>query len=254
MGYTGGMNRTMLSLLFLAFSHGAARGEIGTNFSTNFVFKAGAPNGAAVWSDSLVQTKAGLGRSAKNVGGAWIETPPIPVGLAFRPPTSTMVTVRTQSEPAHVRLGQVYIRHGADRKHWSNWMLLTPGNTGLHDPHPTDQSTYTITLQVPEVDRKRFGALYQDWKKADPNWDDDVDAYARWLLKQDPAFFRKHLPFIGYVQIRMEHVTQRDPAAIVVGFDVSGSCTVSGMSSAPRRAGHPVDQEASWHLDTTRRP
>jgi hypothetical protein len=98
----------------------------------------------------------------------------------------------------------VYIRHGADRKHWSNWMLMTPGKTGLHvrfsshDPHPTDQSTYTITLQVPMVDRKRFGALYQDWKKADPNWDDDVDA--------------------------------------------------------PRRAGHPVDQEATWHLDTTRKP
>jgi hypothetical protein len=36
-------------------------------------------------------------------------------------------------------------------------------------------------------------------------WKSDEEAAVKWILQRDPKFFEKSLPFIGYLQFRLEN-------------------------------------------------
>jgi hypothetical protein len=62
-------------------------------------------------------------------------------------------------------------------------------------------------------------------------WTSDEEAAVKWILRRDPSFFSKSLPFIGYLQVlfetqvnggrRLEHVK------VGIGYAVSGLASIS---------------------------
>jgi len=57
-------------------------------------------------------------------------------------------------------------------------------------------------LAVPEVARKKYSSITQEW------WRTDEHELCVWIAKRNPDFFSSEFPFIGYIQVRLEGETR----------------------------------------------
>jgi hypothetical protein len=93
----------------------------------------------------------------------------------------------------------------------------------------------------------------QDYAKQDVPWKSDEEAAVRWILGKQPDFFAKHLPFIGYVQLRYELGFWGGQRIGSLKADISWG--VGGMHSAPRDAGADRPGEMSaWRFKAEEKP
>lgn len=167
----------------------------------------------ATWSkpDRLDVTPDGLGWDGTSKGqyDAWIESVPVAVGWSWRPVIAVTVTAEVlppgkftfrENQTTWPR-GEIYARYSPDRKHWSSWQCLEM-------QHPKDKrnprQTYRGTVRVPYREMKAYRELILEYRRMNVPWGDDEEAAVRWILRDDPRFFEKQLPFVGYVQFLYE--------------------------------------------------
>lgn len=199
----------------------------------------------ASWSpaNKLSITDEGLGWDGPanaSVDG-WIQTKPLAVGLSWRTATSISLQITIDPEPKEFILpngqkstpytGRVFARYSPDMKHWSTWQELQSTDLGQNLPKKSGRH-FSGRLTVPNRARHPYGLLLSEYSKQDVPWKSDEEAAVDWILKQQPDFFSKHLPFIGYVEFLFEggmYGNQR-----IRSFNADLSYALSGLHAIPR--------------------
>ena len=209
----------------------------------------------ATWSDpaKLTITDKGLGWDGEEnaLREGWIQTQPLAVGLSWRPAQSVSISVVISPAPKVITLpngqqsmpgaGAVFVRHSPDGKHWASWQLL---NNAV-DNKPAVRS-FSGRVAIPRRDRAEYERLYEKYHQLDVPWKSDEEALARWIVKQQPDFFRDHRPFIGYVQFLFEESFWGGRR--ITRFEARASYGLNGMHVEPRDKGTDRDRDMPWRF------
>ena len=177
-----------------------------------------------LWSDPLhvVVTKDGLKLAMDPRDGitpdqlhlvhrnVWVETAePIAVGWSWRPVKNCNITVR-KYPPGEFQFtdnsvifpsGSLYVRYSADAVHWSTWQGLP---TTQPEPNKGMKHEFRGDIRVPDKEQKQYQKKVMEYSRMDVPWGSDEEAAVKWILRDNPEFFSKNLPFIGYVQFLYE--------------------------------------------------
>jgi hypothetical protein len=210
----------------------------------------------ASWSDPDVIkiTNDGLGWDGHNeVKEGWIRTKPIALGLSWRPATVATIRVTIKPAPKEITLdngqkmtpylGDVYARYSPDMVHWSTWQILQH-----NDPQPADGRYFHAAIQVPDQERAEYGRYITQYSMLDVPWKSDEEAMVRWVLAQQPDFFVKHLPIIGYIEFLYEN--NFDSGQRITSFNADIIYMLPGLHSAPKDQNVYKDRESiPWRFD-----
>ena len=85
------------------------------------------------------------------------------------------------------------------------------------------------------------------WWKTNPNWSSDEDALCRWIAANAPRFFEKNIPFIGYVQIRLESLDPPEKLTMEK-LAIAYSWGVGGIHSIPKDETK-ADKKSECHFE-----
>ena len=122
--------------------------------------------------------------------------------------------------------GQFYVRYSPDAQHWSSWQVLE----GVNIPGKESKWKFKGQVCVPQKEREPYQNYLYSYYKMDVPWTSDEEAAAKWILKKDPNFFAKQIPFVGYLQFLFENQLyggQRiERIKIGIGYGVSGLATI----------------------------
>ncbi|MDZ4820960.1 MAG: hypothetical protein SGJ20_18500 [Planctomycetota bacterium] len=197
----------------------------------------------ATWSEPerLGCTKEGFGWDGEKTTyrDGWIETEPLAIGRSWIPPQNAGIRITLQTNyPADVATGQksaifytpsIYVRYSADRVHWSDWQPTDK----KEDPRNPGTPLYTTRIGLARRASETYHAKLEEWSRRDDiDWGSDEDAFCRWLVKQDPEFFAKERPFIGYVQFLIEDSFKGSQR--LTRFDAGVYWSVSGLHQNPK--------------------
>jgi len=130
----------------------------------------------------------------------WVQTKPLAVGLYWRAPTSASVGVK----------------------------ILPP----LRKDLPAD-------VGIPERELRQYQGYLEQYSKLDVPWTSDEEAAVRWILKQQPDFFERSLPFIGYIEFLFDAPFYEGWR--IKRFEAHTSYGMSGLSAAPKDGNIDVD-------------
>jgi hypothetical protein len=203
------------------------------------------PSGVT-WSAAFQLTSDGLQQLPENYkSDIWIQTHKIPVGIAWRPPSSSTVSLSIYGNGAKDYPIYAYVRYGCDGVHWSSWYPMQPSAK----LRANSLATYTCYLRLPNVAFEKFCDLEKEWEGTKPDWDEDTDACCRWIAKNHPRFFEDEIPFLGYVQFRLETFTleSRKCTKLIIGKN----WCVGGMAHI-RPDGNQTDNKKEWCFELTR--
>ena len=156
----------------------------------------------------------------------WVQSQPISAGMSWRPPTSATVRLEVEAGAGDFTYLNAYFRYGCDRVHWSTWYNLR----ALKPQDGIAASVYESDLAIPRMVQSAYRAKMQEWWETNPPWSSDEHELSVWIAKQDPDFFAREFPFIGYVQVRIEGETrglQLKSLSVKVNSAVSGITTLS---------------------------
>ena len=199
--------------------------QISVTDSTTIGFAGGRAPEGATWSSSLEPTDGGLvtkPTGPHSIWDIWFESPPLPAGMSWRPPTSTRVKLTVtglESEGGYLR---AFFRYSSDRVHWSTWYHMSGAASS-----PSGAATeYEGKLSLPRAAREKYEALMRDWWKTDPVSSSDEHEFCVWLAKHYPGYFATESPLIGYVQVRVEGAARRMQ---VGAMKIEQSWSVSGF-------------------------
>jgi hypothetical protein len=207
----------------------------------------------ATWGDraKLAITDKGLGWDGEQnaLREGWIQTQALAVGLSWRAAQSVSVNVVIRPAPRVIKLpngqqstpgpGFVFVRHSPDRKHWSSWQFLK-------DVSDKKDRSFSGRVRIPSRDREEYGRLGEEYHKLDVPWKSDEEAFAVWVVKRQPDFFREHKPFIGYVQFLFEESFWGGRR--ITHFEASASFALNGMASIPRDKDADKDRDMPWRF------
>jgi hypothetical protein len=192
------------------------------------------------WTDTkyLRATAGGLGWDGRGSRDVTIETSqPAAVGWSWHPVTT--VNISAEILPAGefsfgpnsltfpVTAGVLYARYSPDGRHWSTWQALD-----LQEPRDRRKPRlfFAGTLRVPERARRQYAALLREFAGTDGPIAVDEEAAVAWVLKKEPSFFEKELPFIGYAEFLWETQIRGDQRVqqvkIHLGYSRSGHLDV----------------------------
>jgi hypothetical protein len=194
------------------------------------------------WSASknVESTEEGLtlNAPANHSADVWLQiTEPIAVGWSWRPVQSVYIEGQVdppgeftfQKNQMTFPSGSLYARYSADALHWSDWQYL-----GFE--RPKDQNNpkqrYAGTLRVPQRQRQHYQDLLGQYQKLDVPWKSDEEAAVKWILQNDPKFFEKPAPFIGYIQFLYETSLKGGHYIKTLSFDIYYS--TGGRHTAPK--------------------
>jgi hypothetical protein len=203
--------------------------------------------------DKLGFTKEGLGwdGDANSSYDGSFTTAPIALGTAWRP--TRVVTLKCTLCPVSQVFregfwkGDLYVRYSPDKKHWSSWQMLQVNDK----PQPADKGiTFTGSLRVPEIASRRYYELVEEYSKLDVPWQSDEEAAVKWILKKDPEFFAKNLPFIGYIQFRFEGLFRAGER--IAAFDCNTAWSIGGLQTIPKDPNAQKNSEGPWRFDATK--
>jgi hypothetical protein len=192
-------------MLFLMTA--AIQAQIGSNNAVKIRFAPAEILDGITWNSSALLTESGLflERLAPNTSAeVWVQSQPIAAGMSWRPSTSVMVRVEVESGPDDFTYLHSYFRYSCDKVHWSTWYNLSSAKDQSNDI----TFAYEGWLSVPQIARKAYFALSQEWWKTNPVWSSDEHELCVWIAKRNPEFFSSEFPFIGYIQVRIEGETR----------------------------------------------
>ena len=213
------------------------------------------------WSmpDRLTITDEGLGwdGDAASSWDGWIETTPLAVGLSWRPAIGVSVRATITPAPAPISLsngqtsipykGMAFVRYSPDLKHWSTWQAMedAEGRPGV----PPGRS-WAATVQVPRCEREEYDAKLQAFMRKDVPWKSDEEAAVKWIVSKDRSFFARHIPFVGYVQLRYEGSFQGGQRLTSLSVEVSAG--IGGVHLPPKDPSAAEGRDnLPWRFDGT---
>jgi len=122
-------------------------------------------------------------------------------------------------------LGNVFIRHSPDLKHWTDWQVQE--QQPEHPAPNMSQSPRKGTLAIPRIHREHYQKLCDEFAVNSPDVPFRHEDVVRWILKGDPGYFAKGIPFIGYVQVMVE--ASLSDQQRIKGIHVSACSVIDGM-------------------------
>jgi len=214
---------------------------------------------SATWSNpkQLDCTKEGFGWDGEKRASydGWIETEPLAIGTNWRPTHNAGIRIKLQTNyPAVVaptpnsklfNTPSIYVRYSADRVHWSDWQPTDFSE----DPRAPGNVLYTTRVGVPQRASKSYQAKFQEWsRRADIAWASDEDEFCRWLVQQQPEFFAKERPFVGYVQFLVEGSFKGSER--LTRFEADVQWDVSGVHQSPKNdpQNKRLANQSSWNF------
>lgn len=197
----------------------------------------------ATWSepDKINVTKNGLGWDGEQNASrdSWIETIPLAIGLSWRPAQSVNITVEIEPEIKSITLpngqtytpsfGSMFVRHSPDCKHWSSWQAMN--HPGINNSAVTKRK-FTAFVNIPQRERKEYVSYMKKYWKLDVPWVSDEEALVKWILRKDPKFFSKYIPFVGYVQFLYENSLPGGQR--ITKFHAEAHFGIGGMHQPPK--------------------
>lgn len=171
-----------------------------------------------------------------------VRTKPIALGYNWRPPQQAGVTVTLDADRRTYALnsgqesrpyqGQVYLRYSPDLKHWSTWHVAK-----LRSTDDKKQIAFSASLGIPRSVRKPYTDLLQTYSRrgdVPAAWDEE--SAVRWIVRREPDFFAKRLPFVGYIQVMYEGNFGGDRRLrsmhLSIGYAMSGFVQASASRKA----------------------
>jgi hypothetical protein len=174
----------------------------------------------------------------------WVQSQPISAGMSWRPPTSATVRLEVEAGAEDFTYLHAYFRYSCDRVHWSTWYNLQP----LKPQQGNAASVYESSLSIPRMAQRQYQAKMQEWFNTNPAWSSDEHELSLWIINQDPDFFARELPFIGYVQVRIEGETK---GLQLKSLSVKMSSAVSGLTALSSGKARSTTGE-KWFLDVSK--
>ncbi len=206
---------------------------IGDN-SKAYWFGDGTQTALAVWSSDLTFGADGLHRKEEEPQArkresmpeanrlerglpAWIQTSPMTVGMAWRPTPAVRVYL-TSFGGGGVFPFDAHVRYGCDGLHWSSWQKMDASSTsadfgGLVGTANKEAETevYAVDIKAPQADYEAYATLWRKWHTEEGAvCCDDEGAFLSHLLRTEPDFCKKRIPFPAYVQFRL---IEKEPRA-----------------------------------------
>lgn len=200
----------------------------------------------ATWAepDKMNVATNGLGWDEENASSrdGWIQTIPLALGVSWRPPYAVSVRVSIHPKLTEFALnsgqksppysGNVYVRYSSDLQHWSTWHVLQPCEPQSSAEKQNPGRHFSGAMRIPFVEREEYSRLISEYSRLDVPWKSDEDATVRWIIENNPDFFVRQLPFMGYIQFRYEagfHGGQR-----ITSLKADVLYGMSGIHSAPK--------------------
>jgi len=215
-------------------------------YSSSIRFSASEPLEGVTWSASLAMERSGLVAAASPEGlhELWIQSPPIATSMSWRPPTSTSVSAKVVLPELDMGFLRAFARYSADKVHWSSWYNLVQSESASS----VDAREYRAWISLPSVAHEKYDGLRSEWYRTNPAWSSDEHELCVWIAKNHPDYFATEIPFIGYIQVRIEGSTGPGKRARVSELVISGGTTVSGLSAIPSGERRPSADE-EWFFD-----
>ena len=206
-------------------------GEEKINFATGKIQK------NITWSDSFSSGETGLETKllpANQSQDVWIQTHAFPIGLSWRPPQAANFSVSLDGsfdevDPTFPIPPQIFIRYSCDKLNWSTWYSFNPTDKKTKD----GLKVYASKISLPHSAAERYRNLMREWWKTNPVWSSDEHEFCEWLVKKEPDFFAKEMPFIGYVQVRIEKFSVNS-AQNIKSMTIGYFWGVGGLQSIPK--------------------
>ena len=195
----------LVVLLLINSSFFAEAKQIISSVTESSTFTSEKVDKEASWSSNLKITSNGLiptYTSWKDYDNFWLQTQPIGVGRSSNPFIGFGFSAFIKGEMKSAKYNGInlYFRYGCDREHWSTWYPLEKETKKTED----GREIYKGFVNIPKIAREKFEAMKNEWAKTKPANKDDIHELAKWIVIQEPNFFSKELPFVGYIQIRLE--------------------------------------------------
>ncbi len=197
----------------------------------------------ATWStpEYLGCTAGGFGwtGNSRTSRDGWIETNPLSIGTSWRPTQYAGIRISLEtnysaivSTGAHAKTfytPSIFVRYSADRVHWSDWQPTTMGE----DPRAPGNVVYTARVGVARRTSGSYREKLQVWSRRDDiAWGSDEHEFCSWLITQDPEYFAKERPFVGYVQFLLEASFKGNQR--LKRFEADVNWGVGGLHQFPR--------------------
>jgi len=204
------------------------------------------PDGVT-WSPSVSLTDGGLfsEKLPPNISAeVWVQSQPISAGMSWRPPTSATIRLDVEAGAEDFTYLHAYFRYSCDRVHWSTWYNSPPlkAQNGIAGP------VYEGSLAIPRMAQVVYYAKMQEWWKTNPPWSSDEHELSVWIARQDPDFFSREFPFIGYLQVRIEGETR---GVQLKSLSIKVSSVVSGLTALSKGRGRSTTGE-KWFFDVSK--
>jgi hypothetical protein len=218
--------------------------------TVNIEFAPAKVSDGVTWSPSVSLRDGGLTSEKlppNRAAEVWVQSQPISAGMSWRPPMSATIRLEVEAGTEDFNYLHAYFRYSCDRVHWSTWY-------NLHSLKPEGgiaASVYESYLAIPRMAQGPYFAKMQEWWKTNPPWSSDEHELCVWITSQDPDFFSREFPFIGYVQVRIEGETrglQLKSLSIKVSSAVSG---LSAVNTSNKGRGRSTTGE-KWFFDVTK--
>lgn len=238
--------RFLVLLICLCFTAASVRAQFFSNDTTKIQFAPAQVQDGVTWSDNFSLSDTGLlaAKLPPNMSASvWVQSQPIPAGRSWRPPTSASIVLTVEAGEKDFTYRHAYFRYSCDRVHWSTWYNLTvKGQSGV------DASVYEGHLDIPRTAMEAYQKKQFEWVKSNPVWLSDEHELCVWIVRQDPEFFAREFPFIGYVQVRVEGETR---GAQIKSLSINISSAVSGLTSINKGKGRSTIGE-KWFFDASK--
>jgi len=220
--------------------------DVHDEFSIDFADPNAIREHAVTWTPhkQVQQTDKGLLYSNSNDATSvdfGLMTKPYAIGLSWRPAYGVNLDVELsplgEEKPfsggtLHPSLYAVYVRYSPDLKNWSSWQALQDKHRDWQERNKAGKYQYHVQLRVPDKEREQYNDYYRQYMRMDVPWQSDEEAAVKWILTQEPDFFKKHIPFIGYIQFLCETSMRANQPLSEMKIGISWG--VGGRHSPPK--------------------
>jgi hypothetical protein len=184
-----------------------------------------------VFSDSMNNASVDFGMLTKAypVGLSWRPIQGVRLGVDLSPVGKETKYSGGILQPTYY---MVYVRYSMDMKNWSSWHAMQNQHLDMKARKKAGKHQFKIQLQVPQIERKEYTEYLYKYMKMDVPWTSDEEALAKWILTKEPDFFKKHTPFIGYIQFLCEGGMRANQPLSKMKIDIGWG--VGGTHSPPR--------------------
>lgn len=164
-----------------------------------------------------------------------------PIGLSWRPTYGATLGVELtplgkeqtfSGGTLYPSLYSVYVRYSPDMKNWSSWHAMQDRYRDWQQRNEAGKYQYSLQLQVPQKERQAYNEYLMRYMRMDVPWQSDEEAAVQWILTQEPGFFEKHIPFIGYIQFLCETSMRANQPLSEIKINIGWG--VGGLHSAPK--------------------